>query len=213
MRAHSEGAAPDVQGGAQRRANSTRTGQRHDASAHGEGRCTRAEWPSSMHEWNGSTRVPEGIIEGPGGRTDSTMPDSPLSMPLEGERGHQPSSGYADDGTIARVHQAQLEAQQGYLEAKETRQDKVAAQSPRDCIHMPHDANDGGGTHRGPRQAQCKGEQSPMVPIEREDDGMPVQQCRKDRRRKQRTRRLQNRPEQLWHRQVHALRTRWWSER
>ncbi|KAF9237944.1 hypothetical protein BU15DRAFT_62795 [Melanogaster broomeanus] len=114
-----------------------------------------------MHEWNGctansSTRVPEGIVEDPGGRT----PDSPPGMPLEGERGHQSSSGYADNGTIARVHQAQLEAQQGYLEAKETRQDKAAAKSPRDWIHMPHDANDGGGTHRGPRHAQCEGEQS-----------------------------------------------------
>ncbi|KAF9231873.1 hypothetical protein BU15DRAFT_67971 [Melanogaster broomeanus] len=52
-RANGEGTEPPddtTEGGAhsQRHANSTRTGQRHGVSAHGEGCCTRAESPSSM---------------------------------------------------------------------------------------------------------------------------------------------------------------------
>ncbi|KAF9245749.1 hypothetical protein BU15DRAFT_70819 [Melanogaster broomeanus] len=107
MRAHSEGAKPpdgtaDAQDGTQtqRCAKGTRTGQQHDASAHGEGRCARAEWPSSMHERNsctmsGSTRVPEGIIEDLGGRAESNTSDRPPSAPLEGEQGRQLTSGSA----------------------------------------------------------------------------------------------------------------------
>ncbi|KAF9235231.1 hypothetical protein BU15DRAFT_65063 [Melanogaster broomeanus] len=99
MRAHSEGAEPpdgtaDTQDGTQtqRYAKGTRTGQQHDASAHGEGRCARAEWPSSVHERNsctmsGSTRVPEGIIEDLGGRAESSTSDRPPSAPLESHTG------------------------------------------------------------------------------------------------------------------------------
>ncbi|KAF9231208.1 hypothetical protein BU15DRAFT_68528 [Melanogaster broomeanus] len=136
-RAHSEGAEPpdgtaDAQDGTQtqRCAKGTRTGQQHHASAHGEGCCARAEWPSSVHERNsftmsGSTRVPEGIIEHLGGRAEpsmivedpggrvkpSTQADRPPSTPLEGERGHQPSSGYTDDRTIAHEHRDESEVE------------------------------------------------------------------------------------------------------
>ncbi|KAF9236382.1 hypothetical protein BU15DRAFT_77093 [Melanogaster broomeanus] len=116
------------QGHAQRHTNGTRASQQHDASAHGEGHSARAERPSSTHERDGYTESsntrgpPDGIPEDPGGRVEPSTPDRPPSMPLEGERGHEPSSGRADDRTIVRAHRAQLEVQRGHLEAEEDRQ-------------------------------------------------------------------------------------------
>ncbi|KAF9231777.1 hypothetical protein BU15DRAFT_68042 [Melanogaster broomeanus] len=82
---------------AQKDMNGTRAGQQLDTSAHGEGRSARAEWHSSM-------RAPDGITEDPGGRGNPSALARPPSTPLEGERGHQPSSGHADDRTAIRVH-------------------------------------------------------------------------------------------------------------
>ncbi|KAF9232863.1 hypothetical protein BU15DRAFT_80750 [Melanogaster broomeanus] len=78
-------------------ANGTRAGQRHNANAHGEGRCTWAEWHTG-HTTSDIAQVPDGIIEDPGGRTEPGTPDRPPSMLLEGE---QPSNCHADDGTAA----------------------------------------------------------------------------------------------------------------
>ncbi|KAF9234346.1 hypothetical protein BU15DRAFT_65775 [Melanogaster broomeanus] len=221
----------------QRCTNGTHAGQRHGASAHGEGRCARAEQPCSAHErdscvTSSSAQVPDGIAEDPGGRVKpSTHPDRPPSTSLEGERGHEPSSSRADDGTIVRAHEAQLEVQRGHLEAEEDRhtpehalegerggwrsighareevrsqsgtkpahnEDDAAAAAAAQpvsrrsgCVHMPHNANDTGDMHRGPQQAQCKGEQPQMVQIEQEDDGTPpVKQRRKDKPQHEHTR-------------------------
>ncbi|KAF9237941.1 hypothetical protein BU15DRAFT_62792 [Melanogaster broomeanus] len=78
----------------QRHANNTRTGQRHGVNVHSEG------------------RIPEGIVEDPGGCTEPRMLDRPPSMLLEGE---QPPNAHPDDGTAAR---------QEHLEAEEDGQHK-----------------------------------------------------------------------------------------
>ncbi|KAF9239295.1 hypothetical protein BU15DRAFT_62052 [Melanogaster broomeanus] len=99
---------------AQRCTNGARTGQRHGAIARGEGPSAWAERHTSCTR-KSSPRVPDGIIEDPGGRSEPGAPDRPPSMLLKGE---QSSSGYTDDGTAARVRRANTKGLQGYLEAE-----------------------------------------------------------------------------------------------
>ncbi|KAF9230248.1 hypothetical protein BU15DRAFT_83872 [Melanogaster broomeanus] len=95
---------------AQKHTNGACTGQRHGAIAHGEGRCAWAERHTG-HTTSDNARVPDGIVDDPGERTESGTSGSPLSILLEGE---QPSSGHADDGPAARlgVPRVQVEDQQ-----------------------------------------------------------------------------------------------------
>ncbi|KAF9236763.1 hypothetical protein BU15DRAFT_63690 [Melanogaster broomeanus] len=108
----------------QRHANGTRTGQRY-ANAHSEGRSARAERRASCM-MNRSPRVPNGIVEDPGGCVKPSASDqtpaaeaastpAPPSTLLKGKRGGQRSSNCADDETAARVRRAQMESQQGVL--------------------------------------------------------------------------------------------------
>ncbi|KAF9230148.1 hypothetical protein BU15DRAFT_83988 [Melanogaster broomeanus] len=150
-RVYSEGAEPpddaaDAQGATQgpRYTDGTRTGQQHDASAHGEGRCARAEWPSSMHERHGCTT--------------SSHAD---------EEAHTPSAPKV-------THEGDTASCQVRTKSNEDDAAAAAATQPvgrySGCIHMPHDANDEGGTHRWPRRPQCEGERSPMAQVVWEDD-------------------------------------------
>ncbi|KAF9232212.1 hypothetical protein BU15DRAFT_67671 [Melanogaster broomeanus] len=94
-RAHSEGAAPpdgtiDVQGGIQslRYTNGTRAGQQHDASAHGEGRCARAE---PLHDEQ-QRSTPRRDCRGPGwtrpSQHASQTPEHAHQSPKQAIRAH-----------------------------------------------------------------------------------------------------------------------------
>ncbi|KAF9230778.1 hypothetical protein BU15DRAFT_68909, partial [Melanogaster broomeanus] len=93
---------------AQRCTNGTRTSHQHGMNAHGEGPSAWAERHASCTT-NTGPRVPDGIIDDPGERTEPGTSGSPLSILLEGE---QPSSGHADDGPAARMCRVQAEDQQ-----------------------------------------------------------------------------------------------------
>ncbi|KAF9230395.1 hypothetical protein BU15DRAFT_83687 [Melanogaster broomeanus] len=160
----------------QRCTNGTHAGQRHGASAHGEGRCARAEQPCSAHErdscvTSSSAQVPDGIAEDPGGRVKpSTHPDRPPSTSLEGERGHEPSSSRADDGTIVRAHEAQLEAQRGHLEAEEDHQYKARTRDHAPAPpSMPLEGERGGWRSIGHAREEVRS-QSGTKPAHNEDD-------------------------------------------
>ncbi|KAF9233454.1 hypothetical protein BU15DRAFT_80114 [Melanogaster broomeanus] len=71
-------------------ANGTRAGQRHNANAHGEGRCAWAEWHTG-HTTSDLAQVPDGIIEDPGGRTEPS--DGTAASAPSGGRPARVSSG------------------------------------------------------------------------------------------------------------------------
>ncbi|KAF9237976.1 hypothetical protein BU15DRAFT_62822 [Melanogaster broomeanus] len=85
---------------------------------------------------------PDGIAESPGGHVEPSMPDRPPSMPLEGERGHQPSSGRAN-------REMHTPSQTMAVHDKDDVATVAAAQpvSRRSgCVHTLHDAKDVGTT-------------------------------------------------------------------
>ncbi|KAF9231713.1 hypothetical protein BU15DRAFT_68118 [Melanogaster broomeanus] len=69
---------------AQRRTSGTRTGQQHGTNVHSEGHSARMERHASCTT-NGGPRVPDGIVEDPGGHVKPHMPGKPPSILLEGE--------------------------------------------------------------------------------------------------------------------------------
>ncbi|KAF9239630.1 hypothetical protein BU15DRAFT_61857 [Melanogaster broomeanus] len=207
-RVHSEGAEPpdstaDAQDGtqAQRCTNGMRTAKDTAREQNSPAACTSGTAAQQVDASSPATRQPD------------------PRAPLEGERGYQPSSGPTDDGTIARVHRAQLEDLQGNLGAEEDCQYKgrtrdhaptppstqlEGEQGSRrtsghadEVVHNPSTIKDVAAAQpcEGEQSpaAQVEGQRSPMVQIEREDDGTPpVQRRWEDRQREECTNRLQS---------------------
>ncbi|KAF9230478.1 hypothetical protein BU15DRAFT_69165, partial [Melanogaster broomeanus] len=202
-RAHSEGAEPpdgtaDAQDGTQtqRCAKGTRTGQQHNASAHGEGR-SRKSLKGSSKTWVDAPS-PARQIDPQAHRSSPTQDcrrpgrtrqaqhagrQTP-STPLEGERGHQPSSDYTDDRTIAHEHRDESEVE---LEGGRMHTSAAPPNASATVVHSPANAP------RGLFEGEQGGWKSTSHTHER---STTHQRCHKDRRRKERTRRPQNGPDQ-----------------
>ncbi|KAF9232028.1 hypothetical protein BU15DRAFT_81710 [Melanogaster broomeanus] len=162
--AHGEGAEPpdgitDVQDSTQtqRCTNDTRAGQRH------------------------GTR----IVNDPGGRIKPSTPDRPPSTSLEGERGHEPSSSHADDGTLARAHRVQLETEEDCQYKGGTRDHAPALPS------MPLEGE------QGSWRSTSHTREEAHTPSQTK----AAQQHCEDGQRNERTKRLQSRPAQPRQRQ------------